>query len=545
MLKTHIDASVLDRLRANLEAENLESYLGPTHSLLRTTKCAITGEDIYCAGYMVEGLGYVGEEGAAVLMIRGLVDHIDELTDLKDRAETTAQIRTRAAKLRVHSLAGDNLSLSLLHKIVDIALGQEHNYTREELAEVVKSEPMPTANLVESFFIGDKLTLAEEQAADAARIKELQEKFAALVTEDPGQTIADLVNARAAKAPLFDLPFNLKVATLTPDGSELVVGGSFQHHGAFTIADVSLVSHESIPENSIALVTDMSITPQCEIRAESVSLIDNIGTGAERGSHILREDGPHELIEHSDGTFGERMDPTPGLDNNNFIKGGRGPGVVVPGDEIRAEQARVAALVKPKKIRRGENGLGWRWLTKADGVSLSGEVEIARGAKVDIRNLPDGTIVRFADITGPVVPLDDPRVRPVNGYVCAADAGLVRTQFDIDHGIIAPPAIARKWSGHHVVPQPEFDISSLPPEDQPVFEGYQPGPQRVFANASDVYRYEREVGGVMEAVEAAFAESDIDEFGKVITDDDVQKEKGRQRDKAGVFSVATTKGNRA
>lgn len=547
LLKTPIDAQLLARLEALLHVESLEELVGPPHALLRPTTCAVSGKRLAERGHMIEGLGYVSTEIAALLLIRGLVEHIHDLERVKTlQNEFAARTKvTRPNPLRPSEPLDPALVQNMLREVKGVA---------------------PTPD-------GSELVLRPRDEQDRAKF--VQDELAARAKKVRINGIAEAMNEAPVPQPG---PWPQEMPEPQSRIVELMPGGTIDAEGKLTIDEVSLVDpftvgrgvqpltvgadvqpltlgpiikHESIPQDSIALVTDMSIIP------EGVSVISKIGGGTESGIPIgegqmneetalaeaQRRWGGGAKVAFKDGVYSVgsgRMDGLFGSSSNSWEAAfadtkSRDPQYDQHMGIVRREQQR---------IKRGVDGPGWTWTRKKDGVSLTGEVVIAKGAKVDIRSLPQGTVVRFAAVDGPVQLKEDPRVRPADGSpVCAEDAALVRTQWDIDHGIVAPPAVARKWAGAHIVDRPEVDLSRLPESDREVFEGYRPG-QYIFENASDVYRYEREVGGaeIAEAVEASFRATDEEEYGKVITDADVQREKGRTRGEDGIFTVKFPKG---
>jgi hypothetical protein len=459
LLKTTITDQVLENLKLNLETDDLAALLWASrHNLLQRSHCALTGVEIFPDAHLVEGLGYVSTESAAVLMIRGLVEYIDGLTEQKPLSHDDFAERASTA---LKPFVGSPITPELVRDM---------------------------ANAVDPLVAEAQSIL--DNAHDLARVEYLTDNFMARVRAD--SPVADAMA----------LEFAQRSSRL---GSKL--------------ASVPAVETETPAQ--VPLYTEPTL---CWVRSE----LDGKTVQA-----IMRPDGPHEICPHADGTFGERMDPI-------------GRHLTVEEGKIRAKQEleRLAREDESRKIKRGENVPGLTWVTKGDG-SLTGQVVIAKGARVNILNLPPGTGVRWESIQGPATFHEDPRLVPSDGSpVCAGDYSLVRTQWDEDHGIVVPPAITRNWSGPKIFETPAVDFSKVAASDREVFEGYKPG-IRKFSCAEDTYRYEQEVGGdILEAVEAAFAESDMEEFGKVITDKDVEKERGRVRGNDGSFTVRTSKGTR-
>lgn len=142
-------------------------------------------------------------------------------------------------------------------------------------------------------------------------------------------------------------------------------------------------------------------------------------------------------------------------------------------------------------------------------------VTIGKNSKINVMDLPSGTILRFEQDA----PAEFDRT-PVDkdfdmSQVPTMDRDLVRTQFDVAHGISTTDVTMKPFTGEMTFERPEFDINTLPEEDRPIFEGYKGGTLK-FSSASDVRRYEQSEGipELMEALEA----DEREEFGDEAVD---------------------------
>jgi hypothetical protein len=129
-------------------------------------------------------------------------------------------------------------------------------------------------------------------------------------------------------------------------------------------------------------------------------------------------------------------------------------------------------------------------------------IEAGGNKKLNVMDLPPGTILRFDTIKPAAV--DRTPLAPGESE-SPYDKGLIGNRSNQDMTI--PEAVARKWDGP-MRSKFAVDLSTIPEEDRPLFEGYDTTPIKL-GSAADVRRYEQSLG---DPALMAMLEEEEDEF---------------------------------